>query len=173
MTRGIRRPAKVVALVLVALIGVLGAGVVISAIVSEPRRTTPDHVGVGNQHGQLVIFACVAGGIGEGSIARGDRSGGANAWSARLTSGPPRQTVPIARVAPGYVVDGAVIPTTAKSKFNLHGLTDSHGRPLLVTVLTFTPAKLRPGYVILANGKQRPARQWTISAGCAPPFASP
>lgn len=159
------RFVAVVAFGLVAVVGILAVGT-LASITAEPRRTTPDHVAVGIQEGRLIIFACVDDGIGEAAVARGSRPDGRNVWSVRLAGNQPLQVVPVEGGVPGYDVKGEAVPTYAKSEFNLHGLTDSVGRPLLTSVVTFRPSEMRSGYVKPARGPEQPAEEWAANAGC-------
>jgi hypothetical protein len=137
-----------------AVVVAAGAAAAISAMVAEPDRSTTDQVAVGNKDGQLVILACVADGIGEAIVALGSRATGVPVWSVRLSSGPPLKIAPLEPQLSGYEVTGPGVAVDASGEFNLHGLTDAVGRPLLVTVLRFTPSKIGPGLVKTAHGDQ-------------------
>jgi hypothetical protein len=144
-----------------------GVAIAVSAMVAEPRRSTPDHVAVGRRDGHLVVFGCVAGGIGRAAVSRGARIAGDSVWSVRLTSGStPLKVVPIETQLAGYEVNGGVLAPGSSDEFNLHGLTDAVGRPLLDSVLTFRPSEIRLGFVKPARDHQQRLDEWAMRAGC-------
>ena len=160
-----RRVAGVGGVVLALLAVSLVVGVVVSGVMGEPKRSSPDHVAIGVQHGHLVLFACLDSGVGSARVSTGAGSG-STVWSIRLGAGPSSQIVPINDAAAGYEVTGRAIGVDSDNEFNLNNLTDPAGNPLLVTVVVFKPSRITPGWVVPARGRPQPVGEWTAAAGC-------
>ena len=158
---------RVIAIAVGVWVAVVAGIVLVSGIVAEPKRSTPDHVAIGNRDGHLEVLACVDGGVGDATVSQGSRgSDGPTAWSVRLTGGPALQVVPLDDHVAGYQVAGSALTSGSTDEYNLNNLRDSGGQPLLTTIVTFRPSDLSPGWVQPARGDQQSLSDWATTAGC-------